>query len=107
MSINDIALYEIKADRIAIEPSLEERKFTKNTIEVNQGDRVYLFSDGYADQFGGENDKKFNYKRFKEILLNTYNLEMHEQKEQLEDAILKWMNRTEQIDDIVIFGVQF
>ena len=69
-------------------------------------DKIYIFSDGYADQFGGPRGKKFMYRQFKETLLSTINESMEDQKQLLDKKIESWRGDHEQVDDIVIFGVE-
>jgi serine phosphatase RsbU (regulator of sigma subunit) len=78
--------------------------FTNHKIDVRKGDQVYLFSDGYADQFGGENGKKFMYKQFQELLTSISGLPMDKQKEKLDAAFDKWRGEYEQIDDVLVIG---
>jgi serine phosphatase RsbU (regulator of sigma subunit) len=77
-------LYELKGDKmpIAIHERMDE--FTNHEIQLAQGDCIYLFTDGYADQFGGPKGKKFMYKNFKQLLIDNSQLSMQEQKEILE-----------------------
>ena len=84
-------------------------------IDIETGDCFYMFSDGYADQFGGEKGKKFKYKPFKKLLIENSHLPMTAQKEILNKEIENWKafinpydnKKYEQIDDIVIFGIRF
>ena len=100
-----LKLFEVKANRFPIgNYSDETKEFTNHTIQLSEGDTVYLFSDGYADQFGGENGKKFRYKRFKELLLAINDLPMDKQKQRLETDFTDWMGNHEQIDDVIIIG---
>ncbi len=100
-----LKLYEIKGDRFPIGNYSEETKsFTNNTLQLNAGDTIYLFSDGYADQFGGKNGKKFRYKQFKELLLEMNDLPMEQQKQKLETEFNQWMGQHEQIDDVIVIG---
>jgi len=87
---------------------------TDNTVNYNlqafdleKGDMVYLFSDGYADQFGGEKDKKFNYKRFKEILSIACTMPLPMQKKIMEEKFENWKGATEQTDDVCVMGIRF
>ena len=80
--------------------------FCKPLKKLKEGDKIYAFSDGYPDQFGGERGKKFMYKKFKELLVETVNESMEDQKRKLEDRLFQWMGSHEQVDDIVIFGVE-
>jgi serine phosphatase RsbU (regulator of sigma subunit) len=102
--------------------SLEECKPTKKAIggfdedelvefnvfksEVKKGDTLYMFSDGYTDQFGGVNGKKFSSKKFKELLLEIKQLTMSDQARHLEDFMNNWKQKEEQIDDILVIGVR-
>ncbi|MES2139417.1 MAG: SpoIIE family protein phosphatase [Bacteroidota bacterium] len=103
----EASLTEIKGNKFAIggAQSETERKFTKNKISLMKGDCLYIFTDGYADQFGSSN-KKLMTKRFKEILISIQEKQMDEQKNFLEDFIEKWKGNTEQIDDILVIGIR-
>lgn len=81
-------------------------EFVSNTIELKKGDAIYLFSDGYADQFGGEKEKKMLQKRFKAKLLSLHNNNMYIQKNELEAYYNKWKGSCTQIDDVCIVGLQ-
>ena len=85
----------------------EAKKFTNQEIKVEKGDAFYIFSDGYADQFGGEKGKKFQKKNMKDLLLSIQEKPMDEQGKELERFILDWMKNHEQIDDIVFVGRKF
>ncbi|MFC2152072.1 two-component regulator propeller domain-containing protein [Bacteroidota bacterium] len=102
-------LEEIKADRFPIGMTTihDNKKFTNNEIKVEKGDSFYIFSDGYADQFGGDDGRKFRKKNMKELLLSMQNVPMKEQGEMLEEHILEWMKNYDQIDDIVFIGRKF
>ena len=80
--------------------------FTTHTIELQKGDTIYVFTDGYADQFGGEKGKKFKYKSLKELLLSIQKQTMEEQKETLDTIFEKWKGDLEQVDDVCIIGVR-
>jgi len=97
-----------KGDNIAIGMSFKEDNegsFTSHEIDIQKGDIIYMFSDGYTDQFGGEKGKKFSTKRLYEVLLNIHQKPMNEQKVVLERTIEDWMKEEEQIDDITIMGI--
>ncbi|HIP33042.1 MAG TPA: hypothetical protein EYG86_09785, partial [Crocinitomicaceae bacterium] len=91
-SLDGLTLYEIKGDKHPIGKYADEtlQEFTNQTIELQKGDVIYVFSDGYADQFGGERNKKFNYRRFRELLMKISQLEMSEQLETLEKELDRW-----------------
>ena len=100
-------LIEVKADRMPIGIYIKEKEsFTNNEIDLENGDTFYLFSDGYADQFGGEDGQKFKSKNFKELLLEIHHKPMAEQREILNTTIDKWRGRWEQVDDIIILGIR-
>ena len=106
--IRDGEMTEFKCDKMPIGLHFRDKDpFLEHTIKVRKGDCVYLFSDGYADQFGGEHGKKFKYKPFKEKLLEIHKLPVSQQKKVLEDTIMKWKGGFEQIDDILVMGVRF
>ncbi len=84
-----------------------EKMFNNKEIKIQEGDIIYLFSDGYVDQFGGELNKKFMTRRFKKLLIENSNLSMDEQKEQLVDVFYDWMRDEDQIDDILVMGIKF
>jgi serine phosphatase RsbU (regulator of sigma subunit) len=104
--VRDNKLNEYKGDKQPIGKHSNRSAFTKKEIELQKGDLIYLFSDGFADQFGGPKGKKFKYKAFKELLLKTQHESMNRQREILDEAIKDWMGRLEQLDDICVMGVR-
>ena len=101
-------ILETKADKQPVGFHTEEQKpFTHHEIKLEKGDTIYLFSDGYPDQFGGPKDKKFMMKNFKKLLLSIQDKTMNEQKEILETTMAEWKGDTEQVDDILVMGVRF
>ena len=81
--------------------------FTNNTVHLKSGTILYLFTDGFADQFGGTNrPKKVTRKRFKELLIGIHNFDMAGQKKELDRFIKSFKNDVEQIDDILVIGVK-
>ena len=102
-------LEEIKADRFPIGMTSihDSKKFTNNEVKVQKGDSFYIFSDGYADQFGGGEGKKFRKKNMKDLLLSIQDMPMKEQGSKLEEHILDWMKGYDQIDDMVFIGRRF
>ncbi|MCF6242560.1 MAG: SpoIIE family protein phosphatase [Bacteroidales bacterium] len=100
-------LIEIKADRQPIAIFMREKEFSSYNIQLQKGDCIYTFSDGYADQFGGQKGQKFKLKNFKQILLDIYDLPMKEQNQILKNTLEDWMGNThEQLDDILVLGVR-
>lgn len=80
--------------------------YTTHSIQLKSGDMIYAFTDGYADQFGGEKNKKFKYSRLKEILLENSGKAVQEQQKILERLFEEWKGKTEQTDDVLIIGVR-
>ncbi|HNR53531.1 MAG TPA: SpoIIE family protein phosphatase [Flavobacteriales bacterium] len=85
---------------------LEGQEFTDHRILLEQGDMVYIFSDGYADQFGGPKGKKFLYKRFRDLLLEISRFPAESQSGMLEEAFRGWRGIHEQVDDILVIGMR-
>jgi serine phosphatase RsbU (regulator of sigma subunit) len=102
--IRENRLIEIKGDRFTLGMAPEGALFRNNESELLEGDMLYLFSDGYVDQFGGEENKKFMYRRFRYLLMNIHNFPLADQKAILEDNILTWKGSNPQVDDILIIG---
>ncbi|MFN6040041.1 MAG: PP2C family protein-serine/threonine phosphatase, partial [Bacteroidota bacterium] len=95
---NDIL--EIKPDKQPIGKYMHLSDFTNHTIELKSGDQLYIFSDGYQDQFGGEKGKKFKASQLKKLIVESAQLDMHEQRKFLESAFTDWKGNLEQIDDV-------
>ena len=79
--------------------------FTLKDFDLKKNDKIYLFSDGYADQFGGPRGKKFKYQQFKDTLIQIAQLKSNVQKSTLEKTIQNWKGELEQIDDILVIGI--
>ncbi|MDA3894235.1 MAG: SpoIIE family protein phosphatase [Salinivirgaceae bacterium] len=97
-----------KADKHAIgsHSSYPDRKYTNHTIELQKDDIIYIFSDGYPDQFGGPKGRKFMYKQFREYLLEISDQSLDEQKALLENKNVEWRGQETQVDDIIIIGIK-
>ncbi len=92
------------------EPVYNEKtkiKFTDKKIKISENDILYLFSDGYTDQFGGEQNIKYNTLNFKNLLLEIHDKQPHEQKLIVENSINSWKGKYKQIDDMLIIGAKF
>jgi serine phosphatase RsbU (regulator of sigma subunit) len=103
--ISEGELTEYPADRMPI--GIFDKSglsFTTTSISLHTGDFIYMFSDGYADQFGGPGNKKFKSSRFKELLLSIHQLPVNKQKSQLEKVFLDWKGENQQIDDVLVLG---
>jgi tetratricopeptide (TPR) repeat protein len=99
-------LHEIKPDKQAIGKIENPRSFTTHTLDLHTSDMIYLFTDGYADQFGGPLGKKLKYTQLNNLVLSIYNLPLSEQKKKLEDAFQEWKGALEQVDDVCIIGIR-
>lgn len=100
-------ILETKADKQPIGRLFDKlTSYTTHTIELIKGDSIYIFSDGYADQFGGEKGKKFKTKAFRELLLSIQENSMEQQKEIINDNFENWKGELEQIDDVCVIGVR-
>ena len=96
----------LEPNKSSIGSMLENTVYGLKTIDIRAGDTIYLFSDGYADQFGGDRDKKLNYKRFKSILSAASELPMSLQKRYIEDQFEAWRGATDQTDDVCVMGLK-
>lgn len=104
---DSLEIEEIKATKNAIGGFTEnDQLFETHEIQLKPGDTFYIFTDGYADQFGGEKGKKFTTKKFKKLLLEIQNKSMQEQEQYLNDIIVNWSLNTEQVDDILVIGIR-
>jgi serine phosphatase RsbU (regulator of sigma subunit) len=103
-------LLEVKPDKFPIGYYVEDpdKKYTNNDFKIEEGDVFYLFTDGYADQFGGPNGKKFMYRQFKELLLRIYSMPIEMQRDILDTTIEDWKKAggVDQLDDIQVIGVR-
>jgi serine phosphatase RsbU (regulator of sigma subunit) len=107
--IRNNQIMEIKGDRIIVGPDfgLDRRSFTNQSVKLEKDDVIYIFSDGYPDQFGGPEGKKFKYRRFRHLLMSIHRLPMEEQLRRLEENISEWMGlQYEQIDDQMVIGIR-
>lgn len=105
--VRDGEIQVTKADKFSI-ASFEhgEHQYENHVFELQKGDLIYVFSDGYADQFGGVKGKKFMYKQFRDTLVEIKDQSMAKQKEILDDKIESWRGEFEQVDDILVIGVR-
>ncbi len=99
-----VVLLETKADKQPIGKFDYRKPFTNHIIQLEEGDCVYMFTDGYADQFGGPQGKKFKYKTLKDLLLSMYDKNMQIQHALIEEAFLEWKTGYDQIDDVCLIG---
>jgi serine phosphatase RsbU (regulator of sigma subunit) len=101
-------LTEYKGNKMPIGKHFRDNiPFTSELIDIFEGDLIYMFSDGYPDQFGGEKGKKFKYQNLKDLLLEIHMEDLEKQKKILDETIEKWKGgKYEQIDDILVMGVK-
>ncbi len=99
-------IVQIKGDKQPVGHYHNRKPFTNHVINLNAGDSLYLFSDGFADQFGGEKGKKFKYSQFRQMVLDNVSKPMSEQKIIIGQAFEKWKGNLEQVDDICILGIR-
>jgi serine phosphatase RsbU (regulator of sigma subunit) len=109
--VRDNTITEIKGDRFSVglshvEDALPSQEFRDHVIPLNEGDVIYIFTDGYADQFGGPEGKKYKYRRFRHLLLALHQLPMERQVEFLKRSIMDWKGDLDQVDDILILGIR-
>lgn len=100
-------LQEIRPDKQPVGKYAERSDFSLQNVPIEQGDSIYLFTDGFADQFGGIKGKKFKYKAFKDLILNVSNESVKIQKDKIERVFEKWKGDIEQVDDVCIIGIRF
>ena len=107
MQISEGILIEHKPDKNTIGGDIDntDKKYITKNIEYKKGDVFYMFTDWYADQFGGPNGRKFMMKQLKELLISVSSLPMREQKEKLDTAITDWKGNLEQINDVCVIGI--
>lgn len=99
-------LTEIKANKQPIGKHLSQTPFTNHRLEAKQGDILYLFTDGLADQFGGPNGKKFKYKQFSDLLVTLQHLPLAQQKEKIDQTFQNWKGNLNQVDDVCVAAIR-
>ncbi|MGP8216476.1 MAG: tetratricopeptide repeat protein [Bacteroidia bacterium] len=104
--IQEGEMKELPADKQPIGKTDNPKQFATHRIKLHRGDILYLFTDGYADQFGGEKGKKFKYKQLQQLIMDNCQLTMQEQKNLLEQTLESWKGSLEQVDDILIIGIR-
>jgi serine phosphatase RsbU (regulator of sigma subunit)/Tfp pilus assembly protein PilF len=104
--VHGSSLQELNADRMPVGMGERKESFTLYETKIEQGDILYLYTDGYADQFGGPKGKKFKYKPLNELLFANASIDMKEQKEKLEQQFIAWRGGQEQVDDVCVIGIR-
>ena len=101
-------LIEYKADRMPVGIyHVEKESFTNHEIQIKKDDIIYIFSDGYVDQFGGPGQTKFKSSNLKKLLIEISTKPMSQQKQILEEQFVKWKGDLEQVDDVIFIGIKF
>lgn len=108
--VRNETIIEVKADRFSVGAdvhfSAERKLFKSHKIYLQKDDIIYMFSDGFADQFGGPEGKKFKYRRFRHLLLTIHKLPMEKQRSFLEASFEEWQGDIDQVDDILVIGIR-
>ncbi len=104
--IRNKELIELKPTRNPVSVFIKEKPFENKTFDLQKNDLIYLFSDGYPDQFDSTRTHKFFLKKFKNLLLSISEFDMHEQEKKLEQTLLSWRGNAPQTDDILVIGIK-
>ncbi|NQY09591.1 MAG: SpoIIE family protein phosphatase [Flavobacteriales bacterium] len=104
--VRDSELTETKGSKRSLGAKDDSKQFENHQFEVKKDDVIFVFFDGFADQFGGEKGKKFKYKQFKELLVKIQEHSMNNQGKLLEKRFNSWKNDLDQLDDVVVVGVK-
>jgi phosphoserine phosphatase RsbU/P len=101
-------MLEIKSDKCPIGSNIDgiADEFTNHTIQLQKDDCIYIYTDGYADQFGGPKGKKFKYNKLKDVLSQNAHLSIDDQYHMLEKKFNEWRGSQEQVDDVLVIGVK-
>ena len=104
--VSKSGIYIQSSDKMPVGKGIRDNLFQLHSIELDRNDTLYLYTDGYADQFGGPKGKKFMYKQLNQLLANIAEKDLHKQKEILTDTFEKWKGSLEQVDDVLVFGIK-
>jgi len=106
--IRDTVIHQFEGDKMPIGVAAEyEESFKNYVFKIQENDMLYLFTDGFPDQFGGPNEKKYKYKRFRELLIKCSLQPTFVQEETLSNEFFQWKGDQPQLDDVTIFGIRF
>jgi serine phosphatase RsbU (regulator of sigma subunit) len=101
-------IQEFQGDKMPVGIGSEQEKpFSNKLVDLEEGDMIYLFSDGFVDQFGGKEEKKFKYRSFRELLISISDLSVSEQKNKLQQTFDSWKGNLKQLDDVLVFGFRY
>ena len=104
--IRNNEIIELPKDKMPVGKGEKMEMFSLQSVELQSGDALYLYTDGFADQFGGPKGKKFKYKPLNELLVSIRDLALSEQKNRLESTFTNWQGNQEQVDDVLIIGIK-
>jgi len=107
MRNGQVTSYDGDKQAIGLQSQERLKLFTNHEVAIQKGDVVYMFSDGFEDQFGGENGKKYKSSRFREFIQSIHTAEMSKQKALLENEFITWKGKNEQLDDVLVMGIRF
>jgi serine phosphatase RsbU (regulator of sigma subunit) len=103
----DGELIEFKGNRMPVGSYPHQKPFTSHQVRIKKGDNIYLFSDGYADQFGGTTNRKMMLGTFKRLITENSHHSMKEQREIFDQHFLNWKGYNEQVDDVLLMGYKY
>ncbi len=107
MMVRDNEIIEVKGDKMPIGIyQFKDASFTNHEVKTQKGDMLYLYSDGFQDQFGGEKGRKFLPKRLRELLISVTNKPMGDQREILNEKFENWRGEEHQVDDVLVIGIR-
>ena len=106
--LRDGKIIEVKGDRYSVGMASDTGHllFSSHYIPIQPNDMLYIFTDGYVDQFGGPDSKKFKFRRFRHLLLTIHKMPLDQQRKHLYDSMMEWKGGNEQVDDILIIGIR-
>jgi PAS domain S-box-containing protein len=104
--VSNNVLIELKPDKFYIWDETINRDFTQRSLQLEDGDMVYMITDGFTDQFGGLEDKKFSRRKLKKLLLEIHKMPLPAQKEFLSKILINWRGRNDQLDDVLVMGLK-
>jgi serine phosphatase RsbU (regulator of sigma subunit) len=102
--LRDDKLLNLEGDKYMLGMNMDGKSYSNREMDLLENDMLYLFSDGYVDQFGGTDDKKFMYRRFRYLLMTIYKFPVEDQKAILDENIKTWMGDNNQVDDMLVIG---
>ncbi|HRH12307.1 MAG TPA: SpoIIE family protein phosphatase [Bacteroidia bacterium] len=105
--IRENKVIELSCDKMPVGPGVKNENFSQHNVEIKKGDTLYMYTDGYADQFGGPKGKKYKYKQLNELLCSNTSKDSQTQKSILEKSFLDWKGDLEQVDDVLLIGIKF